>query len=326
MIFTTLWVLGWLTALGCGALVVFGINRKKALTIGLLALASTFLTGAVRVVPAGHVGIKARFSQVNDKVLLPGIHLVMPYVDAVTVLDNRVKSRPVDSPPCKSKDLQLVHTVISVQHCLEAEHAPRGYRAVGNLESFDAVVIAPAVFEASRAVIGRYNSSELIHQREKVKAEIEQSIQAQVNHILSEKDLVGALLICNVSIKDFDFSPEFNSSIESSMTAAQQALQKDSARRESNILADAQAQRSNLLAEGEAYATNAVSVAKAAAIQREADALKGGAAILLQYRTLSQWDGLLPRVLTNPGSILNVPAPGAPAAPAAPGNAPAAGK
>lgn len=311
MIFSILWGLGWLAAIGCAVLAFAGIGRKRAITLGVLFLASTFLTGAVRVVPAGHVGIKAKFSQVNDKVLLPGIHLVVPYVDSVTVLDNRVKSRPVDSPPCKSKDLQLVHTIISVQHCLEAANAPRGYRAVGNLEAFDAVVIAPAVFEASRAVIGHYTSSELIHQREKVKHEIELAIQEQVDHILGEKDLRGTLVICNVSIKDFDFSPEFNASIESSMTAAQQALQKDSARRESNILADAQAQKSNLLAEGDAYATNAVSVAKAAAIEREAAALKEGAAILLQYRTLSTWDGMLPRVLTNPGSIQNVPAPGA---------------
>jgi regulator of protease activity HflC (stomatin/prohibitin superfamily) len=318
MIFSILWGLGLLTTIGCAALACSNIFRKRATVVALVAFASTFLTGAVYTVPAGHVGIKARFSQVNDKVLQPGIHLIVPYIDSVTVLDNRVKSRPVDSPPCKSKDLQLVHTVISVQHCLEAEHAPRGYRAVGNLESFDAVVISPAVFEASRAVIGRYTSSELIHQREKVKTEIEEAIQQQVDHILSEKDLKGALVICNVSIKDFDFSPEFNNSIESSMTAAQQALQKDSARRESNILADAQAQKSNLLAEGDAYSTNAISVAKAAAIEREANALKEGAAILLQYRTLSTWDGQLPRVLTQPGSIQNVPALAAPTpAPAA---------
>ncbi len=308
MIFTLLFSLGWLLAIGAGFCAVIGVARKRSIAIVLVALLSTIATGSVRIVPVGHVGIKSRFQQVDDKVLLPGINFVVPYVDAVMVLDNRVKSRAVDSPPCKSKDLQLVHTVISVQHCLEAEFAPRGYRAVGSLDNFDAVVIAPAVFEASRAVIGRYTSAELIHDREKVKEEIENAIQQQVDHILGEKNIKGTLLICNVSIKDFDFSKEFNESIEGSMMAAQDALRKDSARKESNILAEAAAQKKKLLAEGDAYATNAISVAKAAAIQREAEALKQGADIIIQYRTLSTWDGQLPRVLTSPGSITNVPA------------------
>lgn len=309
MIFTLLWGLSWLVVVGAVGAAILNLGRKRSIVIALVAFACTCATGSVRVVPVGHIGIKSRFSKVDDKVLLPGINFVLPYVDSVTILDNRVKSRPVDSPPCKSKDLQMVHTIISVQHCLEAENAPRGYRAVGNLESFDAVVIAPAVYEASRAVIGRYTSTELIHDREKVKGEIEVAIQQQVDHILGEKDIKGTLLICNVSIKDFDFSPEFNQSIEGSMMAAQDALRKDSARKESNILAEAAAQKKKLLAEGDAYATNAISVAKAAAIAREAEALKLGADILLQYRTLSTWDGQLPRVLTNPGSINNVPAP-----------------
>ncbi len=313
MIFTLLWGMGWLVTLGAVGCAVIGLGRKRSLVIALVAFLSTFATGSLRIVPVGHIGIKSRFGQVDNKVLLPGINVVVPYVDTVTLLDNRVKSRPVDSPPCKSKDLQMVHTIISVQHCLEPENAPRGYRAVGNLDSFDAVVIAPAVYEASRAVIGRYTSSELIHDREKVKNEIELAIQQQVDHILGEKDIKGALLICNVSIRDFDFSKEFNESIEGSMMAAQDALRKDSARKESNILAEADAQRLRLLAEGDAYYTNAISVAKAAAIQREAEALKNGAEIIIQYRTISTWNGQLPRVLTSPGSITNVPPVAAPA-------------
>lgn len=289
-----LWLLGWLALLLGIAGVIFTSKRALfGIVAGVGLLLAIGLQGAY-CVPAGSVGVRKTLGSVHKKILQPGLNFVTPFVDSVVVMDTRLKSFPVDSPPSKSKDLQLVHTVIAVQHCLNGEMAADAYNAIGDISKFDVNVIAPAINEASKAVIGHFDARELIRDREKVKLLIVKAIQDNIDKTLNEKGVKGALLIANVAIKDFDFSQEFNKSIEQTMKAQQEALQADSDRQRRIILAEAKQKEQEIMAQADAYSVNVRSIAQAAAMDREGKALAANPDNLLRLRFLQQWNGRLP--------------------------------
>jgi prohibitin 2 len=193
-----------------------------------------------------------------------------------------------------SKDLQIVTTKISVQHSLNGTMAPEAFAAIGDLEKFDASVVSPAVMESLKAVTAQYTAEELITKRDAVKQQVSESIQEFINHTLREKDVEGALDIANVAIKDFNFSREFNESIEAKVKAQQEALRAINEKTKRITEAEAKARELELEADAEAYGIQKVSTERAAAIEREAAALAKNPSVV-GLRAVEQWNGVLPQ-------------------------------
>jgi len=128
-----------------------------------------------------------------------------------------------------------------------------------------------------------------------VKLQIQQALEAFLNHTLKEKGVEGAIVIANVAITDFDFSDEFNRAIESKVKVEQQALQAKNEKIMRVTQAEASAAERQLSADAEAYSTTVQSKARAEAIQREAEALKQSPE-LIKLRTVERWDGVLPKI------------------------------
>lgn len=260
--------------------------------VGLFMLILFLWATAIRVVNAGYVGVKTTFGKIHTEALNPGLHFKWPFIDKIVELDTRLVSFEVEAGSA-SKDLQVVKTVISVQHSQNGAVAPLSYAAVGDLEKFDVSVVSPAVLESLKAVTARYTAEELITKRDVVAQEVSDAIQEFINRTLEEKQITGALDIANVAIKDFNFSHEFNASIETKVKAQQDALRASNEKAKRIIEAEASASEQKLAAEAEAYEIEQVSVARAESIKREAEALAQKPE-LLQLRAIEQWNGILP--------------------------------
>lgn len=292
-LFSILWLFGWLAFLIGVASPFTGFLRGHRLVLIIGGLLLGLATQGVYVVEAGYVGVRKTMGKVNAQELTPGLHWVVPLFETVVTMETRLKSFPVDSPS-SSKDLQAVRAVVSVQHCLNGKRSADAYQSVGDLSKFDANVVAPAVHEAMKAVTAHHTAAELITNREEVKLAIVLAIQANIDKTLSDKQLQGALVIANVSIQDFEFSSEFNKSIEAKVRSAQEALQAENEKLRRTTLAEADKREKELSGEAEAYAIDVKSKAHAAAIEREGKALAQASPSLIKLRFIQAWDGNLP--------------------------------
>ncbi len=257
---------------------------------GILAI--PVLSGFYVVVDAGHVGVLKSMGAVSTSELSPGFHFKRPFIDQVVQLDTRLKSFEVRAAAA-SKDLQTVETTISVQHNIAPVMAAECYQTVGDLEKVDLTVVAPAVQESLKAITAKFTAEELVTKRETVKQLVTDAIKGYINHTLREKKLEGTVMLANVAITDFDFSKEFNLSIEAKVKAEQQALQAKNEKERRITEAEAAAREKELAADAAAYQIRKESIERAQAIQREANALAQNPS-LIQLRAVEKWDGELP--------------------------------
>lgn len=265
------------------------------------------LTGFWVTVDAGHVGVVKTMGAVNPTELPPGFHFKKPLMDEVVSIDTRLKSFQVKADSA-SKDLQTVSTTISVQHSLVGSMAAESFQSIGDLDHIDATVVAPAVQESLKAITAKYTAEELVTRRESVKQQVTDAIKNYIAHTLAEKELKGALQIANVAITDFDFSKEFNASIEAKVRAEQEALKAKNEKEKRITEAEASAREKTLNADAAAYQIEKESIARAQAIQREAQALSQNPN-LVQLRAVEKWDGQLPTYSAGGGvPFINLPA------------------
>jgi regulator of protease activity HflC (stomatin/prohibitin superfamily) len=263
------------------------------LTIVAVLLIALLMSLSV-VVEAGHVGVLRTLGAVNQTPLKEGLHFKKPFLDQVEQVDVRLTASHAQATAA-SRDLQTVTTQVTTQYSMNGELAPLTYQKVGNLGKVSAALVEPAIQECVKAVTAKFTAEELVTKRELVKQQIQQALIGYINSTLKEKGLENALLIANVAITDFNFSPEFNRAIESKVQAEQQALQAKNEKLKRVTQAEALASEKTLAADADAYATDVQSKARADAIRREAEALKQSPE-LIRLRTVEKWDGVLPRV------------------------------
>lgn len=268
---------------------------KTLVPLGILVLAAVaVLTSLSVVVEAGHVGVKRTLGAVHPEPLKEGLHFKKPFIDQVEQVDIRLTASHAQATAA-SRDLQTVTTQVTTQYSMNGELAPLTYQKVGNLGKVSAALVEPAIQECVKAVTAKFTAEELVTKREFVKQQIQQALISYINATLKEKGLENSIVIANVAITDFNFSPEFNKAIELKVQAEQQALQAKNEKLKRVTQAEAAASEKTLAADADAYATDVQSKARAEAIRRESEALKQSPE-LIRLRMVERWDGVLPRV------------------------------
>lgn len=264
-----------------------GITGIVVLVLLALAL-SSFV-----VVDAGYVGVVKRLGAVQPEFLPEGFHLKAPFLDTVQKFDIRLSKAESDAG-ASSRDLQVVRTKIAVQYSMNAALMPQTLQRIGTRLVVESTLIDPAIMESVKAITALYTAEQLITKREEVKNRIQAQINSFLKETLSEKDLIGSLTIANIAITDFDFSADFNRSIEEKVRAEQEALKAKNEKLKRVTQAEAAAAEKTLAADAMAYQIEVQSKARADAIEREAKALKDNPQ-LIQLRIAEKWNGVLPR-------------------------------
>ena len=190
--------------------------RKKAVTVlvflAVVAMAILILNPFV-MVGAGERGVILNFGAVGKDVLGEGLHLRMPIMQRIIKVDVKVQKSQTDADAA-SRDLQDIHSTIAVNHHVIPDKANWLYQNIG--VSYKERVIDPAVQEVVKAVTARYTAVELITQREKVRGEIKEMLKQRMTGYF--------IVVDDLSIVNFKFSPQFTQAIEEKQTAEQKAL------------------------------------------------------------------------------------------------------
>jgi regulator of protease activity HflC (stomatin/prohibitin superfamily) len=278
------------------------------LAIGVPAAILAF--SIFRIIPAGQVGVKILFGQVDAVPLREGLNLVWNPLYDVVLMDARV-GKHTARYDAASKDLQAVHVDMVLNYRLMPDRAPEVFRSIGL--NYSAVIIDPAAQEVLKANTATHNAAEILLRRPAIKADV-------------QRDLTVWLAKYGIELKEaalanIRFDPAYEKAIEAKQIEEQKAEQKRyelvQAQRQAEIMAAA------AKGKGDAAREEAKGVADALRIKGEAEATYNARVaasltpVLIQQQYLARWDGRLPQYSLGSGAVPLLQIPGAGAADAA---------
>src|SRR6266536_5973464 len=130
--------------------------RRFALPVAFIAalvvIVGVFTSSST--VQAGHVGVITTFGSVEPRVLQPGFHMVVPFVQRIVQIDTRVLPHTFRQIDAASAELQGVKLTGTMNYHLDPNRAYELYQNVG-LE-FANNIIDPAFSDFIKEVVPQY--------------------------------------------------------------------------------------------------------------------------------------------------------------------------
>lgn len=228
-------------------------------------------------VQSQQVGIVTRFGAIQGTIG-EGLHIINPFITDVVKMDITTQQLAVPASAA-SKDLQSVSTEVSVNYNLDGAKVVDIYRELKN--EYESRIIGPSIQEAVKSATAKYTAEELVTKREEVKGTIYQDLKTR----LATRDII----VTEVLITNFDFSPAFNEAVEAKVKAEQDALASKNKLEQTKY-------------EAEQKIVSATADAEAIRIQAEAVNSQGGADYV-QLQAIQKWNGQLPNQFV-PGSAV----------------------
>jgi regulator of protease activity HflC (stomatin/prohibitin superfamily) len=250
---------------------------------GVTLLIGIILFKPFAIVNAGERGVVMRFGKVQDTILDEGMHPILPIITSVKRLSVRVQKNDINAKAA-SKDLQDVTTELAINWHIDPAQANKVYQRVGNEEQIVNGIITPAVSEVLKAAAAKKNVEEILTKRTELKDEIDNQLKTRLG--------AYGLIVDDISLVNFAFSPEFNKAIEAKQISEQEAKQAEFVALKAKKDAEAEVNR----AKGQAEAQR---------LQRLTLTSE-----LLQKQAIEKWDGRFPTVMgtgTLPFINLKVP-------------------
>ena len=242
--------------------------------LAALLLILLFLSGSFFTVSAGTSAVKLRFGKILDS-YQEGYHLKIPLIDKIEKFSTRIK-KDVVKTEAFSKDLQTIKVGLAINHRIQADTVVSIYRNLG--PDYVNTILAPTVEEWIKAITAKYSAESLISNR----VEVAQALDTILKEKMSQKQVI----ISDVAIVDFDFSPQFLKAVEEKQIAEQEA------KRATNLV-------EKVKKEAEQQILKAEAEAKSLKLQREvvSDQLIKLRQVEAQLKAIDKWDGRMPQYL-----------------------------
>ena len=265
-----------------------------------------FIFSIFRIIPAGQVGVKVLFGQVDPVPLREGLNVLWnPLYDIVT-MDTRVHKHTARYDAA-SKDLQAVHVEMVLNVRLMPDKAPEVYKTIGH--GYSSVIIDPAAQEVLKGQTATHIAAEMLSMRPAIKSDVQRELTTWLAKYGIE--------LKEAALANIRFDAAYEKAIEAKQIEEQKAEQKRyeliQAQRQAEIVA-AQAK-----GKGDAALAEAKGVADALRVKGEAEAAYNAkvsgslSPVLIQQQYLARWDGRLPQYNLGGGvsPLIQLPSPGA---------------
>jgi regulator of protease activity HflC (stomatin/prohibitin superfamily) len=149
----------------------FGQSKGIILIVVVLFFLVIGIYQATYTIQEGHVGIIKRFGEATEQVN-PGLHLRMPFVDIVEVLEIRTRKN-VEKLNASTYEQMPITAEISINWTVQREQAFELFKSYGGLTQFESRILDPKLRSAAKDALSRYKAEEIIQNRSKVIAQIE---------------------------------------------------------------------------------------------------------------------------------------------------------
>lgn len=267
----------------------------------VVGVVASIILGSIAVIPAGNRGVLLTWGKVEDRILGEGISTITPFLNQVVLMSVQTMKYSAKASSA-SADLQIVTTEVTLNYRIDPALVNKIYQQL--TVAYEDRVISPAIQEAVKASTAEFTAEELITKRPMVKEAIEMALRDKLaNHgIIAE----------SVFLTDFKFSPEFETAIESKVTAQQLAQKAENDLKRIKV----EAEQAMAQANGTAVAKLTIATAEAQAIKLQGEALRLNPEVI-RLRAVEKWTGLMPQYLIMgsgqdnglAGLILNMPTP-----------------
>ena len=283
-------------------------------------------------VTTGNTGIVTTFGKVEDYTLESGFHLKAPWNEVIE-MDNRVQKSTI-SMSCFSSDIQEVTMSYTINYQIDKANAQEIYRTIGI--NYYTTIVEPSVFEAVKVATAKYTAEQLVQTRSSLAGDIESILSESLGKYnikiastaIEDMDFTDAFTAA-VEAKQVAEQKKKQAEIEQAQALAQ--AENDKKISETNAKANAEVAKIQAEADMEVAKIGADSAEyqgkkeASIALQRLAsingwsvtideetglnklykpdgtevtdDELKIGAANLIQYYYIQQWDGKLPETM-----------------------------
>src|SRR4030042_1212531 len=165
--------------------------------IGAIVLLIFFARPWVQV-GAGQRGIVMNFGAVQEKVLAEGLHVRIPIMQEIVLVDVKVQKAETDAAAA-SADLQDVTSRGALNYHIVPDKANIVYQNLGI--HFKERIIDPAILEVVKAVTAKYTAEELITKRP--------AVSEAMRSALSDRLMVTNTAVDAFSLVIFSFSKVF---------------------------------------------------------------------------------------------------------------------
>jgi prohibitin 2 len=241
--------------------------------VGVIIFVILFFRPWVQV-GAGQRGIVLNFGAVQEKVLEEGLHLRIPVMQEVALMDVKVQKAETDAAAA-SADLQDVSSRVALNYHVVPDKANIVYQKIGI--QFKERIIDPAILEVVKAVTAKYTAEELITKRP--------AVSEAMRLALMDRLIVNNIAVDAFSIVIFSFSKVFTEAIESKQTAEQLALK---AKRDlDRIKIEAEQKITAAKAEAESLRLQRANISPDLIELRKIEA---------NMKAIDKWNGILPQV------------------------------
>ena len=283
----------------------FSLVPHVVLTLAIGIPALIFAFSIFRIIPAGEVGVKVLFGQVDPVPLREGLNILWNPLYDVVNMDTRVHKH-VAKYDAASKDLQAVHVEMVLNVRLIPDRAPEVFKGIGL--NYSAVIIDPAAQEVLKAQTATHNAAEILLRRPIIKTDVQRELTTWLAKYGVE--------LKEAALANIRFDPAYEKAIEAKQIEEQKAEQKRyeliQAQRQAEIVA------AEAKGKGDAALAEAKGVADALRVRGEAEATynqKVSASltpVLIQQQYLGKWDGRLPQYSFGSGAtpLVSLPVPG----------------
>lgn len=253
-------------------------NKSKIILISVLFIVAIMLIiifGSITTVPTGFVGVKTKFGQVQDTVIQEGLNLKTPFIEKIVKINCKTQIYENDNAfESSTKDMQVVKAIYTaINYSVEKEKANTLYQQVG--KDYESIIIAPAIQESVKSSFSQFTAEEIITNRNKV--------SELIKEMLTNKLQTNGIKVTEVSIKNFDFSEEYNKAIEEKATA-QQNVEKAKAELE-KAQVDNQKKVENAKTEAEVMALQNKEITEKTLKLKQLE---------IQEKLVEKWNGQLP--------------------------------
>jgi regulator of protease activity HflC (stomatin/prohibitin superfamily) len=246
---------------------------RVLIIIGVILVGFLFLNPWVQV-GAGERGVVLDFGAVQKTVLGEGLHLRIPIMQAVALMDVKIQ-KAITNATASSADLQEVTSEVALNYHVIADKANIVYQSIGL--QYKERIIDPAVQEVVKAITAKYTAEELITKRPAVSEAMKADLTARL--------IMNNIAVDAFSITGFSFSKIFMEAIESKQTAEQLALK--SKRDLDRIKIEAEQKITSAQAEAESLRLQRANISIDLLELRKIEAT---------MKAIEKWNGILPQV------------------------------
>src|SRR3974390_1997977 len=257
-------------------------KQPKPRTVGILILLIIILIvgwGTFVIIPAGHRGVALWWGSVEKRIMGEGLNFKVPIAEDIIKVDVKVQPHPFKEIDASSKEYQIVKMTGMMNFHIDPAYVNDLYQKVGL--DFADKVIDPAFNDFVKEVVPTYPIGEVLPKRE----EIRKTAMTKLGDNLARYHII----VDDIYFANIRFSSEYEGAIEAKQVAQQQVETQKQVLAQREI----EAQQKVATAKGEAESILVVAQGQAKANDALSRSLTP---ILVQYKGLEKWNGVLPQV------------------------------